>query len=149
MDEPAVARSPVSESRTLREKPLYPTAFTRYPMLSPGWCAAGALWKSKTLGRREMARHRYALGLDFGTSSVRALIVDVANGREAATSVWNYRHGEAGVIVDPEDPDLARQHPQDYLDGIVAVTKAALRAAKKSKGITGADIVGIGVDTTG
>ena len=56
---------------------------------------------------------QYTIGLDYGTNSVRALIVDTANGREVATSVWNYEHGEAGVILS-RDPNLARQHPADY-----------------------------------
>ena len=39
-----------------------------------------------------------------------------ADGREVATSVWNYEHGEAGVILS-RDPNLARQHPADYIKG--------------------------------
>ena len=39
---------------------------------------------------------KYAIGLDYGTNSVRALIVNVANGREVATAVWNYAHGDQG-----------------------------------------------------
>ena len=54
---------------------------------------------------------KYTLGLDFGTNSVRALIVDVRNGREVATAVFDYPTGEAGIILDPSDPNLARQHP--------------------------------------
>jgi len=57
----------------------------------------------------------YALGLDFGTNSVRALIVDPANGREVATAVANYPSGRAGIILDPKDPNLARQKPDDWL----------------------------------
>jgi L-ribulokinase len=96
-----------------------------------------------------MAKHKYCIGLDFGTNSVRTLIVDAASGKEIATSVWNYRRGTAGVILDPRNPNLARQHPQDYLDGIVASVKGALKAASKSKGLRPCDVIGIGVDTTG
>ena len=59
----------------------------------------------------------YALGLDFGTNSVRALLVDIRNGRELATSVFPYPAGKAGIILDPRNPDLARQNPADYLLG--------------------------------
>lgn len=92
---------------------------------------------------------RYTLGLDYGTNSVRALIVDVANGREIATSVWNYQEGVAGVILG-RDPNLARQHPADYVRGAETTIRGALKAAKRAvRGFTSEQVVGIGVDTTG
>jgi len=96
-----------------------------------------------------MAKRKYCIGLDFGTNSVRTLIVDAASGKEIATSVWNYRRGTAGVILDSKNPNLARQHPQDYLDGIVASVRGALKAASKNRGFCPCDVIGIGVDTTG
>ena len=71
----------------------------------------------------------YAIGLDFGTNSVRALIVDVAEGRQLSSFTWPYTYGKAGVIEDPNVPDLARQHPADYLAGIEAAVKQALEFA--------------------
>jgi L-ribulokinase len=91
----------------------------------------------------------YALGLDYGTGSVRGLLVDVQTGEEIATSVFAYPHGKSGVIVDERDPDVARQHPQDYLDGAVAVITDVLRQAASRAGFSAQDVVGIGVDTTG
>ncbi|MCW3052029.1 MAG: ribulokinase, partial [Chthonomonadales bacterium] len=91
----------------------------------------------------------YTLGLDYGTSSVRGLLVDVRTGEEIATSVFAYPHGKAGVVTDERDPDLARQHPQDYLDGAEAVIKDVLRQAAMSPGFLSQEVVGIGVDTTG
>ena len=91
----------------------------------------------------------YALGLDYGTSSVRGLLVDVQTGEEIATSVFAYPHGKAGVLVDERDPDLARQHPQDYLDGAAAVITDVLRQAADRAGFSPHEVVGIGVDTTG
>ena len=92
----------------------------------------------------------YAIGLDFGTASVRALLVDVASGEEIATGVSNYRHGTDGVIVDSRDPLLARQHPQDYLDGTRAAIADVLVQARATRKDFGAQkIIGIGVDTTG
>ncbi|HNT35608.1 MAG TPA: ribulokinase [bacterium] len=89
---------------------------------------------------------RCSIGLDFGTNSVRALLVDVATGEEIATNVWDYAHGEAGVIVDTKDPNLARQHPADYLKG----TEITIREILKQAGdVAPQDIIGIGVDTTG
>jgi L-ribulokinase len=92
---------------------------------------------------------KYTIGLDYGTNSVRALIVNVANGAEVASAVWNYAHGTAGVILS-RDPNLARQHPADYVTGAEITIKQALAAAKKSvKGFNAAQVIGIGVDTTG
>jgi L-ribulokinase len=92
---------------------------------------------------------KYTIGLDYGTNSVRALIVNVANGAEIASSVWNYAHGTAGVILS-RDPNLARQHPLDYVNGAEITIKAALAAAKKSiKNFYADQVIGIGVDTTG
>ena len=87
---------------------------------------------------------KYTIGLDYGTNSVRALIVDVRNGREVGTAVWEYAHGTHGVIL-ARDPNLARQHPSDYLTGAETAIKKALRQAK----VKPAQIIGIGVDTTG
>ena len=89
------------------------------------------------------------IGLDYGTNSVRALIVDTANGREIGTAVWNYEHGTAGVILS-RDPNLARQHPADYVKGAEMTIKKALADAKKNfRNFKLEQVVGIGVDTTG
>jgi L-ribulokinase len=92
---------------------------------------------------------KYAIGLDYGTNSVRALIVNAADGQEAGTAVWNYEHGTQGVILG-RDPNLARQHPADYVKGAEITIRQALAAAKKVvKGFGADQVVGIGVDTTG
>ncbi len=96
-----------------------------------------------------MAKNSYSLGLDFGTNSARALIVNTVTGAEAGTHVYNYPGGVDGIILDDKDPHLARQRPQDYLRGLVACVKGALRQAKRVKGFSPDKIVGIGVDTTG
>jgi len=86
---------------------------------------------------------KIALGLDYGTNSVRALAVDVATGEELATAVFDYPSGEAGILLDPNDPHLARQNPSDYLAGFVAVVRAV------GSQVDLGQVVGIGVDTTG
>jgi L-ribulokinase len=92
---------------------------------------------------------QYTIGLDYGTNSVRAVIVDVATGREIATGVWNYRHGTQGAIL-TRDPNLARQHPVDYVDGAQACIQQALAAARRAMpGFRPGQVIGIGVDTTG
>lgn len=94
-------------------------------------------------------KRRYSLGLDYGTNSVRALIVDVSNGREIGAATWNYEHGVNGVILG-RDPSLARQHPADYIKGTEASVKKAIAEAKRySRYFQPADIIGIGVDATG
>ena len=92
---------------------------------------------------------QYAIGLDYGTNSVRALVVDTANGAEVATAVWTYAHGDAGVILS-RDPNLARQHPADYVKGAEITIKKVLAEARKNvRGFNPGQIVGLGVDTTG
>ncbi len=91
---------------------------------------------------------RYAIGLDYGTNSVRGLLVNVATGEEIATAIFNYPHGQAGIVLEPRDPNLARQHPQDYLDGAQTTIQQVLADAAK-KGVRADEVVGIGVDTTG
>ncbi len=92
---------------------------------------------------------KYTIGLDYGTNSVRALVVNTVNGYEVGTAVWNYEHGAAGVILS-RDPNLARQHPADYIQGAEVAIRRALADAKKSvRGFNPAQVIGIGVDTTG
>ncbi|MEX1275400.1 MAG: ribulokinase [Bacteroidota bacterium] len=92
---------------------------------------------------------RYSIGLDFGTNSVRALVVDVGNGKEVGTAVWEYEHGDHGVILS-RDPNLARQHPADYTKGAgQSIRKALANARKTVRGFRPEQVIGIGVDTTG
>ena len=91
----------------------------------------------------------FTLGLDFGTNTVRALVVRCADGAELGTCVADYPSGEQGILLDPKDHHLARQHPGDYLSGLEKSVIGALAAARKQRGFDAAKIVGIGVDTTG
>lgn len=93
---------------------------------------------------------KYAIGLDFGTNSCRSLIVDLADGRELSSQVFNYPSGDAGVVVNSADPNQARQNPIDYLQGIEATIKEAIKKAKAvTSDFSAEKIIGIGVDTTG
>jgi L-ribulokinase len=92
----------------------------------------------------------YVIGLDYGTNSVRCIIIDAKNGQELGTAVYNYPTGQAGIIIDRKDHNLARQNPADYLTGIESAVKKTLAQAKKTnKKFNPAEIIGIGVDTTG
>ena len=64
-----------------------------------------------------MSKRKLSLGFDYGTNSVRTVLVDVTNGAEIATDVHEYETGEAGIILDSSDHNLARQNPADYLKG--------------------------------
>ncbi len=92
---------------------------------------------------------RFAIGIDFGTNSVRALIVDVANGAEVATAVYQYPSGIAGVLQDPKDPNVARQNPNDYIKGFARSVSQAVKAARRKRGFHAERVVGIGIDSTG
>ena len=92
----------------------------------------------------------YAIGLDYGTNSVRCLIVDTLNGRELGTCVFDYPTGKAGIILDPADHNAARQNPADYIKGLeVSIAGAIAEAKKNNKDFDPAKVIGIGIDTTG
>ena len=92
-------------------------------------------------------RKKYAIGIDFGSLSGRAVVADLSDGRLAGQSVMNYPHGVMDKALPDGTPlgkDWALQHPQDYLDVLYSVVPAAV----KESGVDPADIVGIGVDFT-
>ncbi|MDR1269879.1 MAG: ribulokinase [Planctomycetaceae bacterium] len=97
------------------------------------------------------SKRKFAIGLDFGTNSVRALIVDIENGQEIASVVDSYPSGDAGVLLDSKQPLLARQNPEDYINGFYRSVSGVVRQALHGKDaeFSPEDVVGIGVDTTG
>ncbi len=92
---------------------------------------------------------RFAIGVDYGTNSVRALVVDIDDGAEVGTAVFDYPSGEAGIILDPRDPHLARQSPADYIEGFFGSVRGAVDDARRVPGFSLDHVIGIGVDTTG
>ena len=96
-----------------------------------------------------MTQAAYTIGVDFGTNSVRAIVVDTADGRVAGTHVFDYPSGDQGVILDPKQPHLARQNPADYIEGLRVSVGMALQDADRSPGFARDRVIGIGVDTTG
>lgn len=92
----------------------------------------------------------YTIGLDYGTNSCRAIVVRTSDGFEAGTAVYEYPHGDLGILLDPKDPNLARQHPADYLEGAEITVRQAMQQATEADPEFRPDaVVGIGVDTTG
>ena len=91
---------------------------------------------------------KYAIGVDFGTESGRAVIVDIADGRELAGSVHEYAHGVidhtlpgSNVVL---EPDWALQDPNDYIE----VFKHTIPAVLSESGVDPRDVIGIGIDFT-
>jgi len=91
----------------------------------------------------------HTIGIDYGTNSVRAVVVDCDDGRTVGSHVFDYPSGEQGVLLSPKDPHLARQNPADYLEGLRVAVAAALDAAEAVPGFSRDRVIGIGVDTTG
>lgn len=90
------------------------------------------------------------LGLDFGTNSVRCVVVDTSNGQELGTAIYNYASGQDGILLDTNDHNVARQNPADYIEGIqMTVGKACHLAMDEHSSFDLSRIIGIGVDTTG
>ena len=76
--------------------------------------------------------------------------MDTANGKEIGTSVWGYATGQAGIILDRTDHNVARQNPADYIKGLeITIKQALVRAKKADRKFSPDKVVGIGVDTTG
>jgi len=94
---------------------------------------------------KSMAESTYVLGVDFGTDSVRALIVDTRSGEELVSHVSTYQRWSEGRYCDP-DKNQFRQHPLDYIEGLESAVRNAL--TKLPQG-SGKNIVGMGIDTTG
>jgi L-ribulokinase len=95
-----------------------------------------------------MVAHKYAIGVDFGTESGRALLVDVTNGEEVATSVYPYSNGVIDETLPSTDihleADWALQDPQDY----IRTFQNAIPAVLKESGVDPANVIGIGIDFT-
>jgi L-ribulokinase len=87
----------------------------------------------------------YVIGLDYGTDSCRAVIVDTANGKEIASAIEYYSRWSAGKYCDPKKNQY-RQHPSDYIEALEKSIRKAL--AKSPEGIA-EEIIGIAFDTTG
>lgn len=95
-----------------------------------------------------MANDKYAIGVDFGTESGRAVIVRVRDGAELGSAVYQYPDG----VIDERlpssgerlPPEWALQNPDDY----IGVFKQAVPAALKASGIDPADVIGVGIDFT-
>ena len=87
----------------------------------------------------------YALGIDYGTDSVRVLLVDTNTGREAATSVAAYSRWSQGLYCKPEQSQF-RQHPLDYLDSLELAMSELWQLAPAG---AASGVVGLSFDTTG
>ncbi len=88
---------------------------------------------------------KYVIGVDYGTDSVRSVVVDTAGGKIEGTSVFEYPRWKKGLYCDPAINQF-RQHPLDYLEGLENSVRGALEGL--SPEIT-RNIAGISVDTTG
>lgn len=92
-----------------------------------------------------MIADKYVLGADFGTDSVRTLLVNASNGEEISSAVHHYTRWKEGRYCIPELNQF-RQHPLDYVEGLETTIREAIKKAPKG---TADYIKGISVDTTG
>ncbi len=88
---------------------------------------------------------KFVIGVDYGTDSVRSLIVDATNGKEIASDIFYYPRWKEGKYCNPSQNQF-RQHPLDYLEGLESTIRNAL--AKSPAGVA-ENVVAISVDTTG
>ena len=92
-----------------------------------------------------MSEVKYVIGVDFGSDSVRALVVNADTGEELASDVAYYKRWMEGLYSDAAQNQF-RHHPLDYLEGLEECITGAL---KKLPPEVAANVIGIGVDTTG
>ncbi|GAI63665.1 unnamed protein product, partial [marine sediment metagenome] len=92
-----------------------------------------------------MEAKKYVIGVDFGTDSVRSVIIDTSNGREISGSVFEYPRWKEGKYCDPAKNQF-RQHPMDYIEGLEQTVKEALHNAPEG---VAENIMAITADTTG
>ncbi|MCG8308280.1 MAG: ribulokinase [Cytophagales bacterium] len=92
-----------------------------------------------------MSDKKYVIGLDYGSDSVRSVVVDTSDGMELASSVFYYPRWKEGKYCEPAKNQF-RQHPLDYLEGLESTIKSALAQCDND---VAANVVGISVDTTG
>jgi L-ribulokinase len=89
-------------------------------------------------------KDQLVIGVDYGTDSVRSILVDASSGKELAFSVFNYPRWRDGLYCDPSKNQF-RQHPQDYIDGL----EATIRGCLQQVGSSAKNVKAIAVDTTG
>jgi L-ribulokinase len=92
-----------------------------------------------------MATGKFVIGIDYGTDSVRALVINAETGKEEASAVSYYSRWAEGKYCSPGKYQF-RQHPLDYIEGLEAAVKGAL--AQLPDAVNDA-VIGIGIDTTG
>lgn len=92
-----------------------------------------------------MRKDQFVIGVDYGTDSVRSVIIDALNGQEIASSVYEYPRWKDGLYCDAPNNQF-RQHPLDYIEGLEITIKDCL---KKAGGNIAQHIKGLSVDTTG
>ncbi|RNL53381.1 ribulokinase [Pedobacter jejuensis] len=93
-----------------------------------------------------MSTANYVIGVDYGTDSVRSVLVDTADGKEISSSVFLYPRWQKGLYCKPSQNQF-RQHPLDYVEGLTHTIKECI--AKAGGENIAAFVKGISVDTTG
>ena len=97
-----------------------------------------------------MAKRKYTIGVDFGTASGRAVLVDISNGKELSTAIYKYSHAVIDEILPIEGkpvrlgPDWALQDPDDY----IRTFKRTIPAVMRESGVNPEDVIGLGIDFT-
>jgi L-ribulokinase len=93
-----------------------------------------------------MSKDKFVIGVDYGSDSVRSVIINATNGEEIASSVYNYPRWQKGLYCDAPNNQF-RQHPLDYIEGLEITIKDCIETAGGTT--VAGNIKGLSVDTTG